>query len=191
MFGDDPHFSVVLPSNKILCYSIQGEHHNSYNLISNKKLVMNAIFLPDSRREEVTWIGSLGIVVKNSTSKKSARTTLEFTAKPPTITVNNKATLKPRNIEKINFKNGKMTISEAPLTVGFKYPSVLINLQDAGLSFTVKFIGEHLDLFWHSTAQQHKDSHGLIGECIYECIPILFCMGLATDDNQYRSYTFH
>lgn len=166
MFGDDPHFTVILPSNKLLCYSIQGQHHSSYNLISNKNLLMNAHFLPDSRREEVTWIGALGIVIKNSTFRDSPQTKLVFAAKTATVSLNNKAILKAKNIDKIIFKHGRVSISEHHLVVvGIKYPSVFINLEDVGLSFTVMFVNEHLDLFWHSTGQQQKDSHGLIGKC--------------------------
>ncbi len=51
--GDDPHFSIVLPSGRLLCYTVQGEHGFSFNLISNKKMTMNARFVPDSRRSEV------------------------------------------------------------------------------------------------------------------------------------------
>ena len=163
-FGDDPHFSVVLPSNKMLCYSVMGKHHLSYNLISNPKLVMNAIFFPDSKREEVTWIGALGVIVKNSSSS-SILTKLKFKAKPQTVMINNKARLIPKNIDTIIFQNGQITVTNSKRTKTFiKHPSVLVVLKDAGLKFTVKFKREHLDMFWHSTAQQHRQSHGIIGK---------------------------
>ena len=163
-FGDDPHFSIVLPSNKMLCFSVMGKHHLSYNLISNPKLVMNAIFFPDSKREEVTWIGALGIVVKNSSSS-SIVTKLKFKAKPQAVVINDKAKLFPKNIDKIIFKNGQMTVTNHKDKKSFtKHPSVLVVLEDAGLKFTVKFKREHLDMLWHSTAQQHRQSHGLIGK---------------------------
>ena len=41
-----------------------------------------------------------------------------------------------------------------------------VDLQDADLRFNIKFLDEHLDLFWHSTGQQIRDSHGLIGETL-------------------------
>lgn len=46
---------------------------------------------------------------------------------------------------------------------GFKYPAVYVDLQDVELKFTIKFMNEHLDLFWHSTGQGIGDSHGIIG----------------------------
>ena len=36
--GGDPHFSIKLPSQKQLCYSIQGEQGYIFNLISNKQV---------------------------------------------------------------------------------------------------------------------------------------------------------
>ena len=163
MFGDDPHFSVVLRGRKLLCFSVMGQHHLSYNLISNPNLLMNAIFAPDSRREEVTWIGTVGIIAKNSTTGH-IQTKLKFEALPQRISIIDKATLYPKNIEKIVIKNGKVLISESKPTVGFKYPSVVVILEDSGLKFTIKFMSEHLDMFWHKTAQEHSNSHGLIGK---------------------------
>ena len=162
--GDDPHFSIALPSGKLLCYTVQGEHGFTFNLISNKRLHMNAMFVPDSRREEVTWLGSMGIVIHSSSYKKSNSTALRFEAKVNTIHIGDEIILKARNIEKLTFSGGKLTISEAPPLEGFKYPAVHVDLKDVGLSFTIKFMNEHLDLFWHSTGQAIGDSHGIIGE---------------------------
>ena len=170
--GDDPHFSIVLPSGKLLCYTVQGEHGFVFNLISNKFLHMNAMFVPDSRREEVTWLGSMGIIVQNSQYKNSNATYLRFETKGKKIYVGDKVTLQAKNIEKLSFKKGKMTISEAPPYEGFKYPSVLIDLQDVGLNFTIKFLNEHLDLFWHKTGKRIKESHGIIGEFDLYTLPL-------------------
>jgi hypothetical protein len=48
--GDDPHFSIVLPSSRLLCFTVQGEHGFAFNLINNEHLHMNALFVPDSQR---------------------------------------------------------------------------------------------------------------------------------------------
>ena len=185
--GDDPHFSVVLPSEKLLCFSVQGDHSLSYNLISNRMLHMNAIFIPDSRREEVTWIGSLGIMVADSSAKRVNETSLLFEIKSQRVTINNKVKLIAKNIDKITISNGKLSISEAPRFQGFRYPKVLVNLDDAGLRFTVMFKNEHLDMFWHSTGQQNEDSHGLIGELShFPCTSA--CSAMIVDSFQ-RHYT--
>ena len=162
--GDDPHFSIALPSGKLLCYSVQGEHGFTFNLISNRMIHMNAMFVPDSRREEVTWLGSIGIIVHKSSYRRSNGTALRFEAKDKTIHIGDKITLEARNIEKLTFTDGKLIISEAPPTEGFKYPAVYVDLKDVELSFTIKFMNEHLDLFWHSTGQVVEDSHGIIGK---------------------------
>ena len=134
--GDDPHFSIALPSGKLLCYTVQGEHGFVFNLISNKMFHMNAMFVPDSRREEVTWLGSMGIVVQNSQYKTSNSTSLRFDAKGKEIHIGNTVILRAQNVEKLSFSNGKLTISEATPFDGFRYhPTVLINLWDVGLNF--------------------------------------------------------
>ena len=160
MMGDDPHFSVVLPSDKLLCFSVQGNHGFSYNLISNRVVHMNAIFVPDSRRKEVTWIGTLGILVSNSSEKRLNKTSLMFDVKTQKIVINNKVKLTAKSIGKITLSNGKLSISEAHES---RYPEVFVNLVDVNLRFSVVFKTEHLDMFWHSTGQQIEDSHGLIG----------------------------
>lgn len=170
MVGDDPHFSITLPSGKLLCYTVQGEQGFTFNLISNERIHMNARFVPDSHREEVTWLGSMGIIVHDSDYTKFNATALRFDAKADRIHIRNKIALDARNIEKLTFSNGKLTISEAPPVEGFKYPAVQVDLQDAGLSFTIKFMNEHLDLFWHSTGHVLENSHGIIGGLVSSII---------------------
>ena len=164
-FGDDPHFSIALPGGKLLCYTVQGEHGFSFNLISNERIIMNSKFVPDSQRSEVTWLGSMGIIVQDSKYKSSNSTKLRFEALEQNIYIGDKIILWAKNIEKLTFSNGKLTISEPPPTDEFRYPSVLVDLQDVGISFTIKFTNQHLDMYWHSTGKKITESHGLIGEC--------------------------
>ena len=134
---------------------------------------MNAMFLPDSRRSEVTWMGSIGITATNSSYKKFNATSLRFVAKENKVYIGDKVVLCVRNIEKLAFTNGKLTISEAPPFEGFKYPEVFVDLHDVSLSFSIKFMSEHLDIFWHSTGVQTVDSHGLIGMFDLGCYQIM------------------
>ena len=161
--GDDPHFSLVLPSGKLLCYTVQGEHGFVFNLITSKKLYMNAMFVPDSRRKGVTWLGSIGVVVPNCHYQGSNTTRLKFDVDTKEVHIGGKITLKAESIDKLTFQNGTLTISEAPLKTKFQYPAVKVNLEDAELSFTIKFTGNHLDMFWHHVGEQTESSHGLIG----------------------------
>jgi hypothetical protein len=162
--GDDPHFSIVLPSGRLLCYTVQGEHGFSFNLISNKKMTMNARFVPDSRRSEVTWMGSMGIIVRDNMYMQSNATALRFEAKEKKVYIGDKVELAAKNIDRMTFKNGKLMISEAPPTDKFKYPSIYVDLQDVEITFTMKFLAEHLDIFWHRTGGKIPDSHGIIGK---------------------------
>ena len=150
----------------MLCYTVQGEHGFAFNLISNKKLHMNAKFVPDSVRSEVTWIGSLGIVVKNAHYRESNATKLRFDAKSKEIYIENKVVLKAKKVDGLTLRNGKLTINEAPPRKKTGICSVRVVFTDVGLDFTVNFVKEHLDMFWHSVEGQDKDSHGLIGKCI-------------------------
>ena len=164
--GDDPHFSIYLPSGEMLCYTVQGEHGFAFNLINNKQLIMNAKFVPDARREEVTWLGSMGIIIQNSNYGGSNDTRLRFEAQEKTLYINDKVVLSAKNVEKLTFSNGKMTISEAAPMEGFHYPSLLVDLQDVEVSFTIKYTNQHLDMFWHSTGKKVTNSHGIIGESV-------------------------
>ena len=126
---------------------------------------MNAMFVPDARREEVTWLGTMGIVIKNSGYKKSNITKLRFEAIKNKIYIDDHMSLDARNIEKMTFEGGKLIVSEASPTEGYKQPLVHIDLKDVELSFSIKFMTEHLDLYWNSIGQKLTDSHGLIGMC--------------------------
>jgi hypothetical protein len=176
--GDDPHFSIVLPSGRLLCYTVQGEHGFSFNLISNKKMTMNARFVPDSRRSEVTWMGSMGIIVRDNMYMQSNATALRFEAKEKKVYIGDKVELAAKNIDRMTFKNGKLMISEAPPTDKFKYPSIYVDLQDVEITFTMKFLAEHLDIFWHRTGGKIPDSHGIIGRHLSTRYWLLFSSNL-------------
>lgn len=162
-FGDDPHFAIFLPSGQLLCYTVQGEHDFAFNLISNENMQMNARFVPDSRRDEVTWIGSLGIVVKNTHYQGQNTTSIRFDSRGNQIHINDRVTLQAKSIESLTFRNGKLLLSEDPIIEHFHYPSVHVNLEDLGMRFTVNFTGEHLDMMWNSIVGK-THSHGLIGK---------------------------
>ena len=164
--GDDPHFAIFLQSGKLLCYTVQGEHGFAFNLISNEKIHMNALFVPDSQRDEVTWIGSLGIVVQNTHFQGSNTTRIRFESKLNEIYINDRVTLEAKNIEAITFRDGKLLVSEGAMAEGFRYPSVRVNLDDLGMTFTVNFTGEHLDMMWNKL-EENENSHGLIGTYVH------------------------
>lgn len=160
--GGDPHYSILLPNGGMLCYSVQGEHGFTFNLISNKQLQMNALFVPDSVREEVTWIGALGVVVKHSAYKDSHTTKLRFALEGKMLFIGDKVQLNVKNIDKITLSEGKLKVSERAEDI--KVPEVKVELKDVGLSFYVRYMSSHLDMVWDRVGTQPKDSHGMIGK---------------------------
>ena len=97
--GGDPHFSIKLLSGDFLCFSLQGEHGFVFNLISSPLLHMNALFTPDLERSGVTWIGLLGVVIKNNQFKQSNVTKLRFDANEKMVYVGDTVKLSARSIE--------------------------------------------------------------------------------------------
>ena len=179
--GDDPHFAVLLPSGMFLCYSVQGEHDKVFNLISNPDVHINALFIPDAKREEVTWIGSLGIVTHPRHSGRGNRTYISFSTDNSSITVTHlfgkgedkqwrTVSLKSIRVSSISLFNGEMWVTRR--TGSTKQPTVEVTLSDVKLNFTVKFVGSHLDMFWQEVGEQPELSHGLIGQFFREGVEI-------------------
>ena len=163
--GGDPHYSIMLPTGQLLCFSVHGEKNFPFNLISNSLLQMNAFFIEDARREEITWIGSLGVVVQHSSYKKSNTTKIRFEAKDQMIYINNGVSLLGKRVEKLTLANGKLTITEGLRRRGNRKPEVEVDLVDIGLHFTVRFVKKrHLDMTWKRVELQPSDSHGFIGK---------------------------
>lgn len=164
VFGD-PHFNIMLPNKQSLCFTLQGEHGFVFNLVSNQLLQMNALFVQDKERSEVTWLGSLGLVVKNNRFKKSNVTKLRLVADERMIYIGDKIKLCAKSVEKLIFVDGKLKIVEAVRENDQKVRlAVQINLVDLGLNFVVWFVkGSHLDMMWNNVLQQPKGSHGIIG----------------------------
>lgn len=164
--GGDPHFSIKLPaSEKQLCYSVQGEQGFFFNLISNHLIQMNALFVADEEREEVTWIGALGMLVKNAPYKDSKETTIRFDATKKSIQIGNDVTLSAKNIGRLTFKDGKLSISEARRGFNCSCLAIQVDLQDIGLNFSVHFVkNNHIDMNWDNVDYLSEDSHGLIGQ---------------------------
>ena len=161
--GGDPHFSMLLPNGQLLCFSVQGEHGFVFNLISNKIIHMNAKFIPDGRRSEVTWIGSLGMVVRSKKANTTSK--IRFEAANKMVYVDDRVSLKARSVKKLTFAKGKLTVTESdPTLKKAVYPQVEVDLEDVGIVFTVTFVKEHIDMVWNKVRKQPKDSHGIIGK---------------------------
>lgn len=159
--GGDPHFSIVLPDNHMLCYTVQGEPSLVFNLISNAKFYMNALFIPNSEERHGTFIGALGIVLWNSTSNIT-KLVFNGTNKEILIFGEEVLTLNAKTIQGLYIHSNEMSISRSPKRSG--HPSVRISLGDIKLDFNVRFTQKHLEIFWESVGEVDDDSHGLIGK---------------------------
>ena len=160
--GSDPHFAIRLAGGQLLCYTFQGVHNTTFNLISNKHLEMNALFVPDDTNWDNTWLGAIGIIVIHEGKRIS---TLEFVAVDQLIRIGGKIQVPANAIRKLIYHNGRLTIQEVPFNhTPPKYPRVHVELIDHELNFTIGFAkNSHLDLYWHSPGVPYEDSDGVIG----------------------------
>lgn len=172
--GSDPHFGIRLPEGSLLCYTFQGEQGSVFNIISNSQLEMNALFVPDSRHENNTWIGSIGITIYHNGRKM---TSLKFTAEDQVIHVGTHVKLEAKTVKKLSFNHGKLTIVEAPRHSSPKYPRVGVEFLDSELHFTVAFVKEqHIDLLWHSVGETYEDTRGVVGKLRIEGFALVALM---------------
>ena len=148
--GGDPHYSVLLPSNQLLCFTIQGEPGFIFNLIHNQWLTINAQYIQDKIREEVTWISRIGVIVTNSS--ESNYTTLRFESVEKLIYINGKIKLEARNIDKIILTRQafNVTVASRAQRVSSNYFSVQVQLPDIDLRFSVDFMKDHLDILYYT-----------------------------------------
>ena len=163
--GGDPHFSIALHDGRMLCYSVQGRSDSIFNLISCDHFLINAQFVPDSKRKGVTWMGVVGVVLKRALKYKGSRVThFLFDAQSHTVHIGSKISLAANTIKELTSDNGTLSVVGRHSSVSpSSHPAMRIHLEEEGLDFTVKFEGQHLDMFWHK-AVKCRNSHGLIGK---------------------------
>ena len=163
--GGDPHFSIPLPSNEILCYSIQGYSGLAFNLISNNHITINALFIDSiNDHSEATWIGKLAVhVILNS---KDDGTTITFDSVNQDVDIQNEERFKASVIEQININNhDNITIK---FTKGMVKqngnPRVRVVYSKQSAIFDVTFHSNHLDIDWLVQEKLMENSHGLMGK---------------------------
>lgn len=111
-------------------------------------------------------MGSMGITVHSASNNYQGnnKTSLKFDAKDEKVHIGEKVTLNAHSVHSLVFRNQKMYITEATGEQKGTYPSVNVCMEDAGLHFTIRFVGEHLDIYWNDVAAQSPESSGLIGK---------------------------
>ena len=122
-------------------------------------MTINAQFVKDKVRDEVTWISRIGVAVKGRKqhSHKGAlggTSTLRFEALSKLVYVNERNKFKARDIEKITLTRNKLTVINRPrhspaMPFNKSSISVTVDLPDIPLSFSVDFIGDHLDIIYY------------------------------------------
>ncbi len=148
-----------------------------FNLISNKDVHINALFVPDSIRNKVTWIGRLGVVYhprQNGGGNVTFRvTSIAFTSNNISVTITThirtganqfvqSSSYRASRIDSVTITGNHVNVNH---TRSFQNrPIVNVALPDIKLNFSVKFDHAHLDMSWNSVGEQAPVSHGLIGQ---------------------------
>ena len=176
--GDDPHFAVLLPSKDQLCFTVQGEQGFIFNLVTSSQLTINALFVQDSIREEVTWMGTISVILNHDSYKGATRTTLRFDANSHLVYINEREKFDASQISVISLANGSLEADARYYQVyqnSSGYPTITINVKKLGLHFSVQYVNSHLNLIYHNipTTIEECDYSGLLGQ--------FFCPGYSID----------
>ena len=162
----------------MLCYNVQGRNYSVFNLIGCSKFNMNAEFVPDAKRPNVTWMRTIGVVLDKALRYKDSRVTgFKLDSKEHTVHIGNKLALSVSSIKEISSQNGTITLVRRKSKYSpNRHPDVKFNLKEVGLHFTVKYESDHLDIFWHMPLRG-SNCHGLIGRrsdiyAVHSCVPI-------------------
>ena len=173
--GGDPHFAVLLADGQNMCFSLQGEQGFIFNLVHSNTLTINALFVKDTVRDEVTWLGSLAVIINNLSYQTFNQSVLVFDISDRSVSINGENKLKAGDIEAIRIQKNKLNIVSK--SSQSSHSSVLVVMKDIGLVFSVEYMDSHLDLLFRNVPSTNKadtcHSHGLLGQ--------FFCPGHTVD----------
>ena len=161
MYGD-PHFSVPLLHGGKLCYSIQGIPGLAFNLLSSRRLIINALFI-DSVNDptQATWIGKLAIISKHVGDSQP----IIFDSVSQSINIVHQGTFKPQFLQHIMInETGNIAVKTTHgLNRQAGNPTVTVFLTNPVASFDVTFHKDHLDVNWKMQTDEMDGSRGLLG----------------------------
>jgi len=167
--AEDPHFFLPLKNGDYMCYSVQGIPDFAFNLISDKYIQFNAIFVLPAEDESQTianvstFLGDLGLVVKNP--KTGQHTVIKVTAHDHSVMVDNTLTFVKDKPVTVKVSNGVKVIVDSKVQPKLKDASAWLSIEtEAGFDFEVKFYKKHLDMLLTKTTGLTKNAHGLIGK---------------------------
>ena len=154
-----------------MCFSVQGEPNFVFNLISDKYLQLNALFVLPAEDESntianvSTFLGDLGMVIQNK--DKGRPIFIHVSAQDHSVILDNGITVVKDKPVIVNVHNSTVTISidaTDQTTKLIKDESAWLHINTEGFSIKVRFYKRHLDIFLANTSGLSKDTHGLIGK---------------------------
>ena len=175
----DPHFTVPLPSDETLCYSIQGYPGLAFNLISNQDFIINALFIDSIGDEkEATWIGKLAVIPRHANKSES----VIFDSVKQEVVLVDQGHFRASVVDKISFdESGKMSVKFTPgIAKQAGNPTVHVKYDKPLASFDVTFYSNHLDVNLNLKYDSVPDIHGLMGMLIncLSCIHMLLRLAI-------------
>ena len=133
----------------------------AFNLIYNKKFIINAQFI-DSIKDstEATWIGKLAII-SQSKNKSDA---LVFSSVDQDVTIVDKGTFKANAIKQIIFtRNNSIKITQH-VKIPSGNPTLHVIFNEPQANFDITFYKNHLNVDWKIQYDEFPDVHGLMGK---------------------------
>ena len=175
----DPHFTVPLPSDETLCYSIQGYPGLAFNLISNQDFIINALFIDSIGDEkEATWIGKLAVIPRHANKSES----VIFDSVKQEVVLVDQGHFRASVVDKISFdESGKISVKFTPgIAKQAGNPTVHVKYDKPLASFDVTFYSNHLDVNLDLKYDSVPDIHGLMGMLIncLSCIHMLLRLAI-------------
>ena len=164
MVSGDPHFTVPLLSGQTLCYGVQGYPGLAFNLVTNHRFVINALFIDDVSQNDTdaTWIGKLAIIPRNVDQGP----VIIFDSFTETVIIKGQSDFKASVVHQISI-SGRNSVA-VKFTKGISQhtsdPTVNVIYRHPMAGFSVNFHGNHLDVDWHIHDDYLAQSHGLMGK---------------------------
>ena len=152
-----------------LCFSIQGESSFVFNLISDKYIQLNGLFVEPAEEESFkissmsTFIGGLGLVAKNPKTGKP--TFIKVDAQDHSVAIDSSLIIvkdKPVTVQVFNLV--KITIDVNAQTNALKDVSAWLHINTEGFGIKIRFHKKHLDMLITKTLGLTKKAEGIIGK---------------------------
>jgi len=174
----DPHFTVPLMSQQLLCYSIQGYPGLAFNLISNSHITINAMFIDSIQdNSEATWIGKMAIIPRGGDENCQ---TIILDSVNQEVIIEGQGHFKAAVVQEINIHGHNNISVKIGVVKQVGNPVVHVVYTKPLASFDVTFHSNHLDVDWKIHDKMIQNSHGLMGKWEHYIMVMLQC-------NVYRS----